>query len=114
MHIVNGDEQRITQVLTNLVADAIKFTDNGSITMFANKKENKVLIQVKDTGSGIDEEDIPKVFTKYYQASIGTKKRGTGLGLAICKKIVENHNGRIWVKSNLGEGSSFYFTLPID
>lgn len=111
---VEGDEQRITQALTNLVDNAIKFTNKGSITISAKRKNDKVIIQVKDQGIGIAKEYIPRLFDKYYQVKLSpAKQSGSGLGLAICKEIVQKHNGNIWVESELGKGSSFYFTLPI-
>lgn len=113
--LVRGDEQRITQVLINLINNAIKFTNKGSITISAKQTGNKIIIQVKDTGIGIDKNDIPKLFIKYYQGSVSQtkKQKGLGLGLAICKEIIKQHKGAIWVESELGKGSSFYFTLPI-
>lgn len=111
---VEGDEQMITQVLSNLVQNAIKFTDRGSITISAVQKGDKVLFQVKDHGIGIDKNEIPRLFGKYYQIIASARKQmGTGLGLAICKEIVQKHNGSIWLESELGKGSSFYFTLPV-
>ncbi len=113
--VVNGDEKRITQVLTNLVDNAIKFTKKGSITISAKQEENQVVVQVKDTGIGIDKKNIPNLFTKYYRADrVETREtKGTGLGLAICKEIVEKHGGKIWVNGELGKGSVFNFSLPI-
>ncbi|MEK6983590.1 MAG: HAMP domain-containing sensor histidine kinase [Nanoarchaeota archaeon] len=112
---IKGDEQRISQVLTNLIENAFKFTNRGSVTILAGKNGRKVVVQVKDTGIGIDQREIPKLFEEYFQiAPIENKQIGTGLGLAICKKIIRKHNGEIWVESELGKGSSFYFALPIN
>jgi signal transduction histidine kinase len=113
---IRGDPVRITQVLTNLLNNAIKFTDKGSVTIRAAKKGDSVLVQVSDTGVGIRREDLPKLFTKFFQADTLGRRRygGTGLGLAICKEIIKAHGGNIWVKSRLGRGSTFSFTLPIE
>ncbi len=111
---IKGDAVRITQVLTNLLNNAIKFTDKGGITLKASKTGNSVLVQVVDTGIGIGRKDVGKLFTKFYQADSSGKRKygGTGLGLAICKEIVKAHGGKIWVTSQLGKGSIFQFTLP--
>jgi len=115
---INGDRLRLIQVLTNLIENAIKFTNKGEIVISAErdkKNENNIIVKVRDTGIGIKKNDMEKLFKKFSQidTSIGKKYRGTGLGLAICKKIVEEHGGRIWCESKLNEGSTFYFTLPI-
>jgi signal transduction histidine kinase len=109
------DRVRIQQVLTNLVANAIKNTDDGSVTLHARflENDNAVLIGVHDTGIGIAEEDQQKVFERFRQAGKSNKKDGLGLGLAICRELIRRHNGEIWVESTPGEGSDFKFTLPI-
>jgi two-component system cell cycle sensor histidine kinase PleC len=109
------DKDRITQVLTNLIDNAIKFTpENGNITIGAEKQKNDILVEVKDTGIGISEKNLKKIFLPFFQidSTYSRKYKGTGLGLAICKGIVEQHGGKILVKSKLGKGSTFYFTLP--
>ncbi len=109
------DANRISQVLTNLVSNAIKFSPAGStIEILAERWEQAVRIGVRDHGEGIAPADLPKLFRKFSQVdSSSTRKAGgTGLGLVICKGIVEQHGGRIWVESTVGEGSTFYFTLP--
>jgi len=113
--IGKGDEQRIAQVLLNLLGNAIKFTETGEIVVEAGVSDNKFLVSVSDTGPGLTEADQKKIFGEFYQAdgSSTRQKGGTGLGLSISKKIVELHGGRIWVESVLGEGSTFRFTLPI-
>jgi signal transduction histidine kinase len=110
-----GDERRITQVLLNLVGNAIKFTDAGSVGIRANIEDGCFLVAVSDTGVGIAAEDQERVFEEFQQvdSSSTRKKGGTGLGLAIAKRIVELHGGRIWVESTLGRGTTFYFTLPL-
>jgi PAS domain S-box-containing protein len=109
-----GDKHRLSQVLKNLLVNAIKFTDNGSITLSAEKKDQYIEVYVKDTGIGISQDELKKIFNKFYQAYTGDdrKNEGTGLGLFICKQILHKHNGDIWVESELGRGSSFYIKLP--
>jgi signal transduction histidine kinase/HAMP domain-containing protein len=110
-----GDEQRIAQVLLNLLGNAIKFTETGAVGVEAVVSDNNFLVSVSDTGPGITDADQKKIFDEFHQAdgSSTRQKGGTGLGLSISKKIVEMHGGRIWVESTLGEGSTFRFTLPL-
>jgi GAF domain-containing protein len=110
-----GDERRLTQVLLNLVGNAIKFTDQGEITIKASAADGAFSLAVRDTGPGISETDQKKLFQEFQQAdnSITKAKGGTGLGLAISKRIIEMHGGRIWVESRPGQGSTFSLTLPI-
>jgi K+-sensing histidine kinase KdpD len=109
-----GDERRITQVLINLVGNAIKFTDAGEIQIEAAAVYGELVVSVSDTGPGISEADRENIFEEFRQAdgSIAKRKGGTGLGLAIAKRIVELHGGKIWVESEIGKGSTFSFTLP--
>ena len=113
--VLYGDAGRLTQVVTNLLNNAIKFTDKGGITVVVTKEGTKVHAQVKDTGIGMKRNEIGKLFTKFYQADSSSKRKygGTGLGLAICKEIVKFHKGKIWVTSRFGHGSIFHFTIPI-
>lgn len=106
---INRD--KIIQVLVNLVNNAIKFTDKGSITITTSQGTNYIQVGIQDTGCGIKNEDIPRLFQEFVQ--LQRKVGGTGLGLSICKKIIEGHKGKIWAESELGKGSTFYFTLPI-
>jgi signal transduction histidine kinase len=110
-----GDEQRLTQVLMNLVGNAIKFTDAGEIFVRASAMNGTYTVSVGDTGPGVAPSDIGKIFNEFQQAdSSATKtKGGTGLGLSIAKRIVEMHGGKIWVESQLGQGSTFSFAVPI-
>nr|QGF22317.1 sensory transduction histidine kinase [uncultured bacterium] len=110
-----GDEQRITQVLLNLVGNAIKFTEAGEVKVEATVFNDTFVVYVSDTGPGLSEADQQKIFEEFHQvdASSTRKKGGTGLGLSIAKKIVEMHGGRIGVESTLGKGSTFSFTLPV-
>jgi signal transduction histidine kinase len=111
-----GDADRLIQVVINLLSNAIKFTDQGAITCRARGVDGAVEVSVTDTGAGISAEDQPKVFEQFVQVgdTLTGKPTGTGLGLPICKQIIEHHGGRIWVESELGRGSTFTFTLPID
>ncbi|MFL5602507.1 MAG: PAS domain S-box protein [Gemmatimonadaceae bacterium] len=109
---VVADVARIQQVLSNLVGNAVKFTPrNGRITVSAERIDGEVRFGVIDTGPGIPAEQVPHIFGRFWQAR-ASDRRGIGLGLAIAKGIVEAHNGRIWVESHVGLGSTFYFTLP--
>jgi signal transduction histidine kinase/HAMP domain-containing protein len=110
-----ADEQRIAQVILNLVANAIKFTDEGEVKIEATVSDGRFLVSVSDTGPGLAEVDQQKIFDEFQQAdgSSTRKKGGTGLGLSISKKIIAMHGGRIWVESAPGKGSTFRFTLPI-
>ena len=111
----HGDERRLTQVLLNLVGNAIKFTDVGEVVIKAANVNGSFEVAVRDTGPGISEIDQAKLFQEFQQAdnSVTKKKGGTGLGLAISKRIIEMHGGKIWVDSRPGQGSTFAFTLPI-
>ncbi|HZC56189.1 MAG TPA: GAF domain-containing protein [Xanthobacteraceae bacterium] len=111
----HGDERRLSQVLLNLVGNAIKFTDTGAVTMKATAANGSYTIAVHDTGPGISEADQAKIFEEFKQSdSAQTKaKGGTGLGLSIAKRIVEMHGGRLWVESTPGSGSTFFVTMPL-
>lgn len=109
------DAERIVQIITNLINNAIKFTEeNGQIRVEVKVLEDKVRVGVVDTGIGIAEADLPRVFDKFVQvsASDAARKQGIGLGLTIVKELVEKHGGEIWIESKIGQGSKFYFTLP--
>jgi GAF domain-containing protein len=110
-----GDERRITQVLLNLVGNAIKFTDDGEVVIKASAANGRFVVAVVDTGPGISQDDQKKLFQEFQQADSSTtkKKGGTGLGLAISKRIIEMHGGTVGLKSKVGEGSTFSFTLPV-
>jgi signal transduction histidine kinase len=111
----HGDERRLTQVLLNLVGNAIKFTDAGEVVIKADASDDLFALSVRDTGPGISIADQAKLFQEFQQAdnSITRKKGGTGLGLAISKRIVEMHGGKIWLESQVGHGSTFFVTLPV-
>ena len=110
-----GDERRLSQVLLNLVGNAIKFTDKGEVKIAASVANGSFTVAVCDTGPGIAASDQAKIFEEFQQAdnSSTRQKGGTGLGLAIAKRIIEMHGGRLWVESSLGQGSTFSFTLPV-
>ena len=109
-----GDRRRLEQVLKNLVTNAVKFTDQGSITIGAKEEEKQILISVEDTGIGIANDELKKIFSKFYQADTSNdrKSEGTGLGLFICKEIITKHNGKIWAESKSGKGSKFVMEIP--
>ena len=111
---IMGDRHRLSQVLKNLIGNALKFTDNGHISITAKKEKDHILIAIEDTGIGISKDEIKKIFTKFYQAYSGDdrKNEGVGLGLFICREIIKKHNGEIWAESKLGKGSTFFIKLP--
>lgn len=109
------DQVRLRQLLNNLLGNAYKYTDSGEISFGARVENESVLFEVTDTGLGIDTVDIEKVFDHFYKVEKNNIKLypGTGIGLSICRKLVKKMGGEIWVESELGKGSSFYFTLPL-
>lgn len=109
-----GDKDRIIQVFTNLVGNALKFTAAGSITIFVAEHDEAIECSVRDTGKGIAKEDLPKLFSKFQQfgRQHGPGEKGTGLGLSISKGIIELHKGKIWADSELHRGTAITFTLP--
>jgi signal transduction histidine kinase len=113
-----ADEEKLRRILVNLIGNAVKFTPrHGTITALVrtDPAENAVLFGIQDTGEGIPKEAFERIFQKFGQ--VETRKEGrkmsTGLGLTFCKMAVEAHGGRIWVESELGKGSTFYFTIPL-
>lgn len=110
------DRLRVRQVLLNLVTNAIRFTETGRITVKVCQQDEEVLIAVEDTGPGIPPQNLSRVFEEFYQTDTTLSKRhdGTGLGLALSRRFVELHGGRMWVESEVGTGSRFLFTLPLD
>ena len=111
----HGDGRRLTQVLINLVGNAIKFTDAGEVVITGGTTDGSFHLSVRDTGPGISAADQAKLFQEFQQAdnAITRKKGGTGLGLAISKRIIEMHGGKIWLESQVGQGSTFSFTVPV-
>jgi signal transduction histidine kinase len=112
---MQGDERKIKQVLLNLLSNAIKFTpEGGRVGVRAALVDGRVEVAISDTGIGIAPEDHEAVFEEFRQVGTAEKKaEGTGLGLALARKFIELHGGRIWVKSQVGVGSTFTFTIPI-
>ncbi len=111
--MIEFDSEKIKQVLINLISNAVKFTEKGKITIAIKDNKNDVQVSVKDTGVGIEKEDFEKVFDKFKQIDNKLKtEKGSGLGMPIAKGIVEAHGGNIWLESELGKGTTFYFTLP--
>lgn len=112
--IINADRKRLEQVLLNLLGNAVKFTDEGGVRLECSREEGKVRFSVRDTGPGIREEDLGKLFTPFRQLDMSSArvKEGTGLGLSICRRLVEMMGGEIGVESEYGKGSHFYFYLP--
>ena len=111
---IEADEERVLQVLENLIGNALKFTPPGGVVTVGARRAPEpgwVFFSVRDNGPGISPEHLPRVFDRFWQAQ-SSDRRGSGLGLAICKAIVEAHGGRIWVESEPGKGASFLFTLP--
>ncbi len=112
--VVEADRQLIEQVYTNLINNALKFTERGSITLSLTAEAGLVLCRISDTGQGIAPEDMPKVFGKFEQFSaVSAAEFGTGLGLYICRRIVAAHGGTLSVQSTLGSGTTFLFALPL-
>ena len=112
---IRADQRKVKQVLLNLLSNAVKFTpEGGRIDVRAGLANGTAEISVTDTGIGIAPEDHDAVFEEFRQVGAADKKaEGTGLGLALCRKFVELHGGRIWVKSQIGAGSTFTFTIPV-
>ena len=106
--LVYADRGRIIQVISNLISNAYNFTRKGVITITKRIEDGFVVISVKDTGSGIDPQVLPRLFTKFTTRS----EKGTGLGLYICKRIIEAHGGKIWGRNNVDHGATFSFSLP--
>ena len=112
---ISGDRDKLIQVIINLISNAVKFTDKGSVTCKVHQKQDDIIVSVVDTGIGIAPEDYAAVFEQFKQVGGDTltdKPKGTGLGLPICKEIVEHHGGEIWLESEVGKGSIFSFSLP--
>jgi len=112
---ISGNQFSVEEMIVNLLLNAIKHTpENGKIKVSAKNQDDSALVEVSDTGIGIPQEEVPRVFEEFYRATNARKieREGTGLGLSIVKQIVERHGGRIWVESKEGNGTTFRFTLP--
>jgi len=111
--LLSADPNALHDIFINLLSNAFKFTgDGGHVSILAGQRDQSILIEIKDTGMGIPEDKLQMIFDEFYQVE-GGKHGGTGLGLAIAKRLVEAQGGNIWVESQLGMGSTFYFTLPL-
>ncbi len=116
--LIVGDPNRLNSVMSNLLSNAIKFTpDEGNIEIKVQWDDERVLVEVSDDGPGIAEDEIPHIFEHFFRGRLtfddpNNPIEGTGLGLALAKTVIEQHGGRIWVRSNEGEGTSFFFALP--
>lgn len=112
--IISGDKRRIRQILLNLLSNAAKFTEEGSVTLTARRRDSEILFSVRDTGPGISEDQMGIIFEPFIQTETGIQHAGgTGLGLPISKSFVEAHGGKLWLESEPLKGTTFYFTLPI-
>jgi len=115
MPVAFGDRQRLTQCLMNLAGNALKFTKQGRVELWVECQCETLVYRVSDTGIGIPQDQLDSIFVEFQQAdpSITNEFGGTGLGLSITKKFVEMHGGRIWVESTWGQGSTFFFAIPL-
>ena len=115
MYTVRGDETQLTSMFSNLVENAVKYTPRGGrVEVTGSSDEDEVVVRVSDSGIGISEEGLPRIFERFYRVDKARSKEtgGTGLGLSIVRHIAENHGGRVTVESTLGEGSTFTVHLP--
>ena len=114
MPIVNADKSQLIQLFQNLIHNAIKFRREENPIIHISVKENNEewIFSIKDNGIGIDQKDFNKLFKTFSRLHNRDKYPGTGIGLVMCKKIIDCHKGRIWLESKIGEGTTFYFTIP--
>ena len=114
VEVINADRDRIADVLMNLIGNAVKFTEKGTITVSLHEEADYVECSVSDTGIGIAKQNLPKVFNKFQQfgRAWGPGEKGTGLGLAIVKGIIDLHGGKVWIESEWHEGTKVSFRLP--
>jgi two-component system sensor histidine kinase VicK len=110
--VITGDRDRLTSAFANILTNAVKFTSEGRISVAAQVRDGELLTSVSDTGIGIPENEIGKIFDRFYK--VDTASSGTGLGLPMAKEIIEMHGGRIWAESKEGRGSTFSFTIPVN
>jgi two-component system phosphate regulon sensor histidine kinase PhoR len=110
---VLADATRVQQVVVNLLHNAIKFTpEGGQVAVNVSLQAREILFAISDVGIGIAADDLPRIFERFYKVDRSRATSGTGLGLAIARHLVEAHGGRIWAESEVGKGSTFYFTIP--
>jgi signal transduction histidine kinase len=114
LDFITSDQRRTEQILLNLISNAIKFTEKGTITVECTEEDGQIMFSIADSGIGIKFEDVANLFVPFQQVDSGLTRKyeGTGLGLSICKKLIEQMGGKIWVESRWGKGSTFYFSLP--
>jgi two-component system phosphate regulon sensor histidine kinase PhoR len=113
---IAGDRRRLAEVLQNLLDNAIQYTlPGGQIMVSAETGEDEVIVTVSDTGIGIPKADQPRIFERFYRVDVARSREagGTGLGLAIAKHLVDVHGGRLWVESEVSQGSQFHFSVPV-
>jgi two-component system phosphate regulon sensor histidine kinase PhoR len=111
--MIMADPPRMIQVIVNILHNAIKFTEKGGkIRASIVSSSESITIEIKDTGRGISREDLPRIFERFYKSKRPKQGSGTGLGLSIAKHLVEAHGGKIWVQSQLGQGTTFFISLP--
>jgi len=115
MPVVQADEIQMEQLFQNLIGNALKFTgaESPQVTVSSSRKDNVWVISVKDNGIGIDPRFSERIFVPFQRLHERSRYPGNGIGLTICQKIVERHNGRIWVESHPGSGANFLFTIPV-
>lgn len=112
--VVEADQMKLYQVVTNLMQNALRFTAEGKIAIITEKEGGNVIVRVRDTGSGIAQDILPKLFQKFASTSSSSALGGTGLGLYISKSIIEAHGGRTWAENNAdGKGATFSFSIPV-
>lgn len=113
--LIHADEDKLIQVVINLLSNAVKFTDKGNVVIEVSLDNGQILVEVQDTGIGISDDEKHKVFERFRQVgdTLTDKPKGTGLGLPICREIIERHGGIIWMKSEPGVGSTFFFSIPV-
>lgn len=113
--LISGDQKRLHQAFTNLISNAVKYTpEQGTVGVQVNEMNDQLIVEIADTGIGISSQDVPHIFDKFYRAgNVVNGFEGTGLGLSIVKSVIERHNGRIWVNSQVGKGTVFSIILPL-
>ena len=112
---IRGSKEYLQEAISNLLANSLKYTPReGHVSINVKDKGNTILVQIKDTGIGIPKDELPSIFEEFFRASNAreVERDGTGLGLSIAKQVIEKHNGKIWVESEQGSGSTFYILLP--
>jgi signal transduction histidine kinase len=113
--MISGDQEKIGYVLNNLISNACKYSQVGTeVNLCCEAGTNQVTVSITDEGMGIKEEDLSHLFKRYYRVENSNTISGFGIGLYLCAEILKRHQGKIWVESEYGKGSTFYFSLPVD